>query len=35
MANYDNIKPYADFAHISAPYGGPDNYLDIISKAGY
>ena len=33
MANYDNIKPYADFAHEAAPHGGVKKYLDEIADA--
>lgn len=33
MANYDNIKPYSDFAHEAAQHGGVDNYLDEIADA--
>lgn len=33
MANYDNIKPYADFAHEAAKHGGVDSYLAEIADA--
>lgn len=33
MANYDNIKPYADFAHEAAKHGGVDCYLAEIADA--
>lgn len=33
MANYDNIKPYADFAHEAAQHGGVEKYLDEIAQA--
>lgn len=35
MANYDNIKPYADFAHKAAKAGGVDKYLDEFGNAKY
>lgn len=33
MANYENIKPYAEFAHEAAQHGGVDNYLNDIAEA--
>ena len=35
MANYDNIKQYADFAHDAAKVGGVKNYLDEYGDAKF
>ena len=35
MANYGNIKPYADFAHAAAQNGGVQNYLNRIADSNY
>ena len=35
MANYKNIKPYADFAHTAAVHGGVSSYLNEIESASY
>jgi hypothetical protein len=35
MSNYENIKPYADFAHTAAQHGGVDNYLNQIADSNY
>ena len=35
MANYRNIKPYADFAHTAAQNGGVQNYLNQIANSNY
>ena len=35
MANYENIKPYADFAHTAAQNGGVEKYLDQIAESNY
>ena len=35
MANTANIKPYADFAHMSAPYGGPNKFLSRVAQHAY
>lgn len=35
MANYENIKPYADFAHMASLNGGIDSYLDNMTAASY
>lgn len=33
MANYENIKPYAEFAHVAAQHGGIEKYLSMIAEA--
>ena len=33
MSNYDNIKPYAEFAHEAAKHGGVEKYLNEIAEA--
>ena len=33
MANFENIKPYADFAHKTAQHGGIEKYLSMIAEA--
>lgn len=35
MDNYENIKPYADFAHTAAQHGGVDSYLNEIAEENY
>lgn len=35
MANYNNIKPYAEFAHKAAQHGGVENYLNEIKESNY
>ena len=35
MANFDNIKEYADFSHDAAKYGGPKQYLEEFGNAKY
>lgn len=35
MGNYENIRPYAEFAHMVAPYGGPEQYLNDYGDARY
>ena len=35
MANYGNIKPYADFAHTAAQNGGVQSYLSRIADSNY
>ena len=35
MGNYENIRPYAEFAHKAAPYGGPEQYLSDYGDARY
>lgn len=35
MANVDNIRPYAKFAHEAAQHGGVDSYLDELANANY
>lgn len=33
MANYENIKPYAEFAHVAAQHGGIEKYLSMMAEA--
>ena len=33
MPNFDNIKPYADFAHEAAKHGGPTSYINKLIDA--
>ena len=35
MANYENIKPYADFAHTAAQHKGVENYLKELTDSSY
>ena len=39
MANYENIKPYAEFSHKVARHGGPEKYVenvaDLHEKRGF
>lgn len=35
MANYENIRPYAEFSHTAAMNGGVDNYLNSIAQNSY
>lgn len=35
MANYENIRPYAEFSHTAAMNGGVDNYLNSIAQDSY
>ena len=35
MGNYNNIKPYAEFAHKAAEGGGIEKYLDDYGKGKY
>ena len=35
MANYDNIEPYSELAHIAAQHGGPKQYLNQLTNASY
>ncbi len=35
MANYNNIKPYSDFAHTAAQHGGVESYLNQLQSASY
>jgi len=35
MSNYENIRPYAEFAHDAAQHGGVDRYLTQIADANY
>lgn len=35
MANYENIRPYAELVHTAAAYGGVESYLNQISKESY
>ena len=32
MANFENIRPYAEFAHIAAQNGGVNNFLNKIAE---
>ena len=32
MANFENIRPYSEFAHEAALHGGVDSYLDTIAN---
>ncbi len=35
MANYENIRPYAEFAHTAALRGGVEKYLNQIANTNY
>lgn len=35
MANYENIRPYAEFSHEAAQHGGVDSYLSELQEASY
>ncbi|MCR5836948.1 MAG: hypothetical protein K6G88_10625 [Lachnospiraceae bacterium] len=35
MGNYNNIKPYSDFSHKVAPYGGPGKYVEKVAKDSF
>ena len=35
MANYENIKPYAEFAHVAAQHGGVHEYMNQIAEYNY
>lgn len=35
MSNYENIRPYAEFAHKAAQHGGVDRFLTQIADANY
>ena len=32
MANYNNIKKYAEFSHKVAPHGGPEEYVKKVAE---
>lgn len=35
MPNYENIRPYAEFAHEAAQHGGVDSYLNQMTESSY
>ena len=35
MSNYDNIKPYAEFSHKAAQFGGPEQYVNIVAEKSF
>ena len=35
MANYENIKEYAEFSHKVAPIGGPEAYVKKVAELCY
>lgn len=35
MSNYNNIKPYADFSHKAAPFGGPEQYVKKVAQKNF
>ena len=35
MSNYENIKPYAEFAHEAAQHGGVMEFLDELADSNY
>lgn len=35
MSNYNNIKPYADFAKKVAPHGGPEKYVQKVAEKNF
>ena len=35
MANYENIRSYAEFAHTAAAHGGVEPYINLIAKTFY
>lgn len=35
MSNYNNIKPYADFSHKVAPFGGPEQYVKKVADKNF
>ncbi len=35
MSNYNNIKPYADFSHKAAEYGGPEQYVKLVAQKNF
>lgn len=35
MTNYNNIKPYSDFAHTAAQHGGVESYLNQLQSTSY
>lgn len=35
MANYENIRPYAEFNHTAAQHGGVQSYMAQVADANY
>lgn len=35
MANYENIRPYAELIHTAAQHGGVDSYMEQVADANH